>query len=53
MKLKKVKIAIQSLDDVKKEWTAALKGKIRGIEKKGTITFLSMETVAKVFSTAA
>lgn len=50
MKLKKVKIVIQSLDDVKKEWTAALKGKVRGIEKKGTITLLSMETVAKVFS---
>lgn len=50
MKLKKVKIAIQSLDDLKAEWKDALKGKVRGVEKKGAITFLSLETVAKVLS---
>jgi predicted transcriptional regulator len=50
MKLKKVKIVIQSLADLKEEWKDALKGKVRGIEKKGSITFLSVETVAKVFS---
>ena len=50
MKLKKVKIVIQSLDAIKNEWKDALKGKIRGVEKKGVITFLSVETVAKIFS---
>ncbi len=50
MKLKKVKIVIQSLDDIKSEWKDALKGKVRGVEKKGSITFLSLEAVAKVLS---
>jgi predicted transcriptional regulator len=50
MKLKKVKIVIQSLDDLKSEWKDALKGKVRGVERKGSITFLSLEAVAKVLS---
>lgn len=50
MKLKKVKIVIQSLEDLKTEWKDALKGKLHGVEKKGSITFLSVETVAKVLS---
>ncbi len=50
MKLKKVKIVIQSLDSLKNEWKDALKGKGRGVEKKGSVTFLSVGTVAKVFT---
>ena len=52
MKLKKVRIVIQSVEDSKAEWAKALRGEIRSIQKPGTIIFASLEAVAKVLSPA-
>ncbi len=52
MKLKKVRIVIQSVEDTKVEWAKALRGEIRSIQKPGTIIFTSLEAVARVFSPA-
>lgn len=50
MKLKKAKIIIRSLTDIKSEWKTAMKGKISHIQKSDEIIFTSIESVAKVFS---
>lgn len=52
MKLKKVRIVVQSVADAKSEWAKALRGEIRSIQKPGTIIFTSLEAVAKVLSPA-
>ena len=50
MKMKHAKIVIKALDDLKSEWKMALKGKKRSIQKKEDLIFISLETIAKVFS---
>lgn len=52
MKLKKVRIIVQSLEDTKTAWGKALHGETRSIQKPGTIIFTSLEAVAKVLSPA-
>jgi predicted transcriptional regulator len=52
MKLKKVRIVVQSVEDTKIEWAKALRGEIRSIQKPGTIIFTSLEAIAKVLSPA-
>jgi predicted transcriptional regulator len=52
MKLKKVRIIIQSVEDTKIEWAKALRGEIRSIQKPGIIVFTSLEAVAKMLSPA-
>lgn len=52
MRLKKVKIVIRSIEDVKSEWVQALKGKVRYIQPEGTIFFLSLRDLGKAFSPA-
>jgi predicted transcriptional regulator len=52
MKLKKVRIVVQSVEDTKTEWAKALRGEIRSIQKPGTIIFTSLEAVAKMLSPA-
>jgi predicted transcriptional regulator len=49
-KLPKVTITVRSMDDLKAEWCEALRGNIQSIEREGTLTLVSMDTVAKVFS---
>ena len=50
MKMKHAKIIIRSVDSLKNDWKAALKGKKRGIQKKDEVIFTGIETVAKVFA---
>ena len=50
MKAKKVKIVMQSVDDIKREWTAALKGKVKSTPKGDEIIVTSLATIAKIFS---
>ena len=50
MKLKFAKIIVRSIDDTKKEWKKALKGKKKSIQKDDEIIFTSLDTVAKIFS---
>ncbi len=50
MKAKKAKIILQSIDDIKKEWTAALKGKVKSTPKDDEIIVTGLETIAKIFS---
>ena len=52
MKLKRAKIVIQSIGDVKKEWRAALKGKVRSIQARNEVVFLSLESLAKLLTQA-
>ncbi len=52
MKLKKVRIVVQSVEDTKVEWAAAIRGEIRSIQKPGMIIFTSLEAVARVLSPA-
>ena len=52
MKLKKVKIIVRPIEDVKKEWTQALKGKVNSIQPKGVIVFTSLSAIAKALSPA-
>ena len=52
MKLKKVKIIVRPIEDVKKEWTQALKGKVSSIQPKGVIVFTSLSAIAKALSPA-
>jgi len=52
MKLKKAKIVIKSLSDVKKEWKAALKGQTKSVQKNDEIIFANLETASKVMSRA-
>jgi predicted transcriptional regulator len=50
MKLKKAKIIIKNITEVKKEWALALRGKVRTLQKKDEIIFTSLEAAAKVFT---
>src|SRR5262245_18967311 len=52
MKLKKVKIIIHPLEDVKEEWKRAIKGEVDSIQKNKEIVFLSLESLSKVLSPA-
>ena len=52
MKLKKVKIIVRPIEDVKSEWTQALKGKVKSIQPKGVIVFTSLSAIAKALSPA-
>lgn len=52
MKLKKAKIVIRSLLEIKKEWKSALKGHNRNIQKNDEIIFVNLETASKVMSKA-
>lgn len=50
MKLKKVKIIVQSIANTKIEWSRALKGKIKSIQPEGVIVFTSLAAVGKTLS---
>ncbi len=50
MKAKKVRIVMQSVDDIKQEWTAALKGKVKSTPKGDEIIVTGLATIAKIFS---
>ncbi len=50
MKAKKVKIVMQSVDDIKQEWSAALKGKVKATPKGDEIIVTGLATIAKIFS---
>ena len=52
MKLKKAKIVIRSLSDIKKEWKTALKGQTKSVQKNDEIIFANLETASKVMSRA-
>lgn len=52
MKLKKVKILVQPVAQVKSDWAKALKGEVRSTQAEGTIIFTSLAAVAKVLSPA-
>lgn len=52
MKLKRVRIIVQSVEDIKTQWGKALRGDVRSIQRSGTIVFTSLEAVAKVLSPA-
>ena len=52
MKLKKLTIIARPIEDVKKEWTQALKGKVSPIEPTGVIVFTSLSAIAKALSPA-
>lgn len=50
MKLKKVHIVIQPIEDIKSEWSRAMKGKVKSIQKPNTLVFTSLAAVARVLS---
>ena len=50
MKLKKAKIIIKNIKEVKSEWTKALKGQVKLVQKKDEIIFTSLEAASKVFT---
>lgn len=50
MKLKKVHIQIQPIEDVKAEWRRALHGEVKARRKPDTLVFTSLTAVAKVLS---
>ena len=50
MKLKKVRIWVQPIADIKAEWRRALHGEIKAIRKPDTLVFTSLAAVAKVLS---
>ena len=50
MKLKKAKIIIKNIDEVKAEWKRAMKGEVKYIQKKNEIVFTSLEIVLKVLT---
>ena len=50
MKLKKVKIIIRGIDEIKAEWKLALEGKVQYIQPKGTIILTSLTDLGKAFS---
>ena len=49
MKLKHAKIIIRSVDSIKKDWKAALRGKKKAIQKDEVI-FTAIETLARIFA---
>ena len=50
MRKKHAKIIVTSIEKTEREWTEALKGKRRSIQKDDEIIFTSLEAVARVFS---
>lgn len=52
MRLKKAKIIIQPIDNLKREWRKALEGRIQSVQDEGTIVFTSMESLSKVLTPA-
>ncbi len=50
MKAKKAKIIVQSVEDVKKEWVRAIKGKVKSKPKNDEIVVTGFDTIAKIFS---
>ncbi|MBC7539411.1 MAG: transcriptional regulator [Bacteriovorax sp.] len=50
MKLKKAKIIIKSIKEVKLEWSKALRGQVKMVQKKDEIIFTSLEAASKVFT---
>lgn len=50
MKLKKAKIIIKTMKDIKSEWALALKGTTKKIQKKDEIIFTSLQAASKVFT---
>jgi predicted transcriptional regulator len=50
MKAKKAKIILQSVEDIKREWTKALKGKVKSKPKGDEIIVTGLDTIAKIFS---
>ena len=52
MRLKKVKIVIQPVDEVKSEWRRAIRGDVRTVQSRQIIVFTSLTAVAKALSPA-
>jgi predicted transcriptional regulator len=52
VKLKRAKIVVQSAGEVKKEWEAALRGKLTSLQAKNEVVFLTLESVAKILTKA-
>ena len=50
MKPKKAKLVLQSVEDIKKEWVSALKGKTKSSAGENVIVVTGLETIAKIFS---
>lgn len=50
MKMKHAKIIIRSVDSIKKDWKAALRGKKKAIQKDDEVIFTGIETVARIFA---
>jgi predicted transcriptional regulator len=50
MKLKKAKILIKNIKEVKLDWARALKGQVKMVQKKDEIIFTSLEAASKVFT---
>jgi predicted transcriptional regulator len=50
MKLKKSKILIKNIKEVKLDWARALKGQVKMVQKKDEIIFTSLEAASKVFT---
>lgn len=50
MKKKHAKIVIKTIENTKREWKEAIKGKKKGSPKDDEIIFTSLEAVARIFS---
>ncbi|MFN7906131.1 MAG: hypothetical protein ACK5P5_13200 [Pseudobdellovibrionaceae bacterium] len=50
MKKKHAKIVIKTIENTKREWKEALKGKKKNVQKEDEIVFTSLEAVARIFS---
>jgi predicted transcriptional regulator len=50
MKKKHAKIIVKTIENSKREWKEALKGKKKGLQKDDEIIFVSLEAIARVFS---
>lgn len=50
MKLKHAKVIVKSVDDIKKDWSKALKGKKEASLKPNEIVLTNLDTLAKIFS---
>ncbi|OFZ74081.1 MAG: hypothetical protein A3K03_11805 [Bdellovibrionales bacterium RIFOXYD1_FULL_44_7] len=50
MKLKKVRIIIHPVNEIKSDWKDALRGERRFIQERGTLVFTSLSSVAKILT---
>ena len=50
MKLKPARIIIQSTHNIKREWKAALNGKVRSTQHKNVIIINGLNTLSKIFA---